>query len=68
MNDITDKKLREVVMNIWLKNPHWGQNKIADEIGVSALTFRKFINNKIDNLKMTTKLKILSWINKMGEL
>lgn len=67
MIEIHDTTLREAVMNIWLKNPTWGQNKIASEIGVSALTFRKFINKEIDNLKMTTKLKILSWINSVTE-
>lgn len=65
MNEITDDKLREVVMDIWLKYPKMGQNKIAEEMGITAFTFRKFINKKVDNLKMTTKLRILAWINKM---
>jgi predicted transcriptional regulator len=65
MKEITDDKLRETVMNIWLQNPMWGQNKIAKEIGITALTYRKFINSEVENLKMTTKMRILSWINKM---
>lgn len=67
MIEINDNTLREAVMDIWLKNPTWGQNEIASQIGVSALTFRKFINKQIDNLKMTTKLKIVSWLNSVVE-
>ena len=65
MNELTDDKLREVVMDLWMKNPKMGQNKIAEAIGVSTFTFRKFIKGEVKNLKMTTKLRILVWINTM---
>jgi len=68
MKEINDASLRDALMDVWLKNPMLGQNKIAKEIGVSAQTLRKFINKEIDNLKMTTKMRILAWINKMEAL
>lgn len=57
--------LEEVVKEIeaiWLKNPKWGQDQIAEDMGLATYTLRRIMKKKVGELKITTKMKLLAWI------